>query len=159
MKEQQTMSRQEALLQAWIEMSLMVRGNRLVSGLSFNEIVICRILHQRQLQGGTPVTATELCKKMQLLKSQINKILTSMEHSGMIERVRSQSDRRRIEIRLMPKALETYQASHEGIMDIMNYVCSRLGEENAQQLTRLLQEVVAAVDSIPRNESERDNNE
>lgn len=159
MKEQQVLGKQEALLQAWIQMSLMVRGNRLVSGLSFNEIVICRILHQRQVMGGEPVTATELCKKMQLLKSQINKILTSMERSGLIERVRSQSDRRRIEIRLLPKAMETYQASHEGILDIMNHVCGRLGDENTRLLTSLLQEAVAAVDAIPRSESERNDTE
>lgn len=155
MKAQQTFDRQEALLQAWIDMSLLVRGNRLVSGMSFNEIVICRILHQRQLQGGEPVTATELCTRMQLLKSQINKILTTMEDAGLIERVRSQVDRRRVDIHLLPRAEELYQTAHKGILEIMTYVCSRLGEEQSQMLAGLLQEAVAAVDSIPRNETER----
>lgn len=155
MKEQQTFDRQEALLQAWIDMSLLVRGNRLVSGMSFNEIVICRILHQRQVQGGEPVTATELCTRMQLLKSQINKILTTMEKDGLIERIRSQADRRRVEIHLLPKAAEAYQTAHKGILEIMTYVCGRLGEEQSQTLARLLQDAVAAVDSIPRSETER----
>ena len=38
---------QEQLLQSWINMSLVIRGNRMVSGLSFNEMIICRILLDR----------------------------------------------------------------------------------------------------------------
>ena len=140
---------QEELLQAWIDMSLRIRGNRLVSGFSFNEIVICRILYEQQISGGNPVTATELCKRMQLLKSQINKILTSMEKQGLIERVRSENDRRKMEIRLKPGAEQIYTNAHARILKIMEYVCSNLGKEQSQQLTLLLQEAVQAIDRMP----------
>lgn len=139
----------EALLQAWIDMSLRIRGNRLVSGLSFNEIVICRILYERQQQNAVPVTATELCQRMQLLKSQVNKLLTTMERKGLIERVRSETDRRKIEVRLYPGADQVYLTAHEGILKIMAYVCAKLGEESSEQLTRLLHEAVLAIDEMP----------
>ena len=51
--------------------------------------------------------------------------------------------------------METYQDSHEGILDIMNHVCDCLGDENTRLLTSLLQKAVAAVDALPRSESER----
>ena len=143
---------QEALLQAWIDMSLRVRGNRLVSGFSFNEIVICRILYTQQFQEGKTVTATDLCGRMQLLKSQINKILTSMEKQGLIERVRSENDRRKMEIRLRPEAAEGYMDAHERILKIMEHVCDHLGEEQAQRLTTLLREAVRAIDRMPVSE-------
>ncbi len=143
---------QEELLQAWIDMSLRIRGNRLVSGFSFNEIVICRILYEQKMKGGTPVTATDLCRRMQLLKSQINKILTSMERQGLIERVRSESDRRKMEIRLKPEAADGYMAAHARILKIMGYVYQRMGEEQAQQLTVLLREAVQAIDHMPATE-------
>jgi len=146
---------QEELLQSWIDMSLRIRGNRLVSGFSFNEIVICRILYERHIQGGSPVTAADLCRRMQLLKSQINKILTSMERQGLIERVRSENDRRKMEIRLKPGAEQVYIAAHDRILKIMAYVCQQLGKEQSEQLTVLLRTAVQAIDRMPAIESER----
>lgn len=140
---------QEELLQAWIDMSLSIRGNRLVSGLSFNEIVICRILYMQQLEGGKPVTATDLCRRMHLLKSQINKLLTSMEKQGLIERVRSEKDRRKMELRLNPESECVYLKAHEGIMKIMGHVCSTMGEEQSQQLAVLLRQAVSSIDRMP----------
>lgn len=147
--------RQEELLQAWIDMSLRIRGNRLVSGFSFNEIIICRILYEQQQMGGRPVTATELCQRMQLLKSQINKILTSMEKQGLIERVRSEEDKRKIEIRLKTGAEQIYLDAHERILKIMSHVCCQLGDYQSGQLTVLLRGAVHAIDHMPLPETER----
>jgi len=148
--------RQEELLQSWIDMSLRIRGNRLVSGFSFNEIVICRILYTEQLQGGSPVTAADLCRRMQLLKSQINKILTSMEKRELIERVRSESDHRKMEIRLRPEAARGYVAAHARILKIMDHVSEFLGQEHTQQLTVLMRETVRAIDCMPADEIEKE---
>lgn len=147
--------RQEELLQAWIDMSLRIRGNRLVSGFSFNEIIICRILYEQQVKGAKPVTATELCRRMQLLKSQINKILTGMEKQGLIERIRSEEDKRKMEIRLKPGAEQVYLDAHERILHIMSHVCQHLGEDQSGQLTVLLRGAVHAIDHMPIPESER----
>ena len=144
-----SLDRQEQLLQAWINMSLMIRGNRLVSGFSLNEMVICRILYARRIEGGAAVTATELCRRMHLLKSQINKILTCMENAGTIERVRSESDKRKIEIRMREEAMHAYEMEHARILKIMEHVCERLGDEQAQELTVLLHEAVDAINELP----------
>ena len=139
----------EQLLQAWLDMSMMIRGNRLVSGFSLNEMVICRILYDRRERGGEAVTATELCRRMQLLKSQINKILTAMEKSGAIERVRSESDKRKIEIRLCEKGVQQYEQEHARILKIIDHVRLSLGEENADQMTQLMNGTVKAVLEMP----------
>ena len=81
---------QEALLQAWMAMEVCIRGNRLLSDLSMNEMLICNTLYARRQ--GAPVTATELCAKTQLLKSQMNRVLNQMEFQGLIRRERSSSD-------------------------------------------------------------------
>ncbi|MBR6571296.1 MAG: MarR family transcriptional regulator [Clostridia bacterium] len=142
-------NKQEELLQAWINMSMRIRGNRLVSGLSFNEIIICRMLYNQHVSGGEPITASDLCRRMQLLKSQINKILTSMEKQGLVQRVRSDNDRRKMEIRLTPGADKVYLEAHERILRIMDHVCECMGEEQSQQLTVLLREAVWAIDNMP----------
>ena len=150
---------QEELLQSWIEMSLCIRGNRLVSGLSFNEIVICRLLYVNQIKGGQPLTATDLCKWMQLLKSQINKLLTTMEKRGLIERVRSENDRRKIEVHLRPEAQEVYLQAHEKIIKIMDHVCETLGDEQSRELTVLLRRAVRAMAHMPESDKGKDKTE
>ena len=79
---------QEALLQAWMQMSVCIRGNRLLSSLSFNEIMLCGMLYRRKNAGLPPLSATELGEEMRLLKSQMNHILTSMEKGRTPEGVR-----------------------------------------------------------------------
>ena len=90
---------QEDLLYAWMEMSVFIRGNRILADLSFNEVMICGMLY-RQQEADTPLTATELGERTNLLKSQINHILTDMETRGLIERTRSTTDKRVVYVRL-----------------------------------------------------------
>ena len=68
---------QEELLYAWMKMSVFIRGNRILSDLSFNEVMICGMLSRQPPDA--PLTATELGEQTNLLKSQINHILTGME--------------------------------------------------------------------------------
>lgn len=135
---------QEALLEAWMGMTAVIRGNRLLEGLSMNEMLICNVLYQQRQQGGPPVTATELCRRTRLLKSQINHILTSMEDRRLIRRVRSQEDRRSIHIQLREEALPLYQREHRAVLEILGAVCGALGEGGARQLTELLTRATAA---------------
>ena len=146
----------EQLLQAWLNMSLMIRGNRLVNRFSLNEMVICRILCEQRASGGEAITATELCRRMQLLKSQINKLLTNMEKSGLIERVRSAEDKRKIEIRMREEAVSLYEEEHERILRIIEHVSRRLGPQQAQTLTALLNETVAAIMELPAAENRKE---
>lgn len=134
----------EALLEAWMGMTAVIRGNRLLDGLSMNEMLICNVLYQQRRQGGPPVTATDLCRHTRLLKSQINHILTSMEKRRLIRRVRSQEDRRVIHIQLQSEALPLYRREHETVMEILETICGAMGEDGARQLTALLNQATAA---------------
>ena len=125
----------EELLRAWMSLSAYIRGNRLLRELSMNEMLVCNLLYRRQEEGGPPVTATELCAQTQLLKSQVNHILTAMESRGLIERARSQTDRRVVHIHLLERALPLYRREHETVLDILEEIRS----------TALMDEAVAAV--------------
>ena len=135
----------EELLRAWMSLSAYIRGNRLLRELSMNEMLVCNLLYRRQEEGGPPVTATELCAQTQLLKSQVNHILPAMESRGLIERARSQTDRRVVHIHLLERALPLYRREHETVLDILEEIRSTLGEERTRQLTALMDEAVAAV--------------
>ena len=48
----------EELIAAWMELVAAVENRRVVSGLSFNEALVCNLLARRQ---GGFLTASELC--------------------------------------------------------------------------------------------------
>lgn len=138
---------QEALLEAWLRLSLKLRGNRFVEGLSFNETVICGILYRSCQMGVEAVTATDLMGVTKLLKSQLNGILKSLEEKGLILRTRSEKDKRVVYIRLASNAPNEYLAEHERVMDeVVSPIYEALGEEKANGLTALLLEAIQVME-------------
>jgi len=142
---------QEQLLSAWMRMSTFIRGNRILSELSFNEIMVCGLLQRQRDSGTSPLTATELCARTNLLKSQINHILTSLEGRGLIRRVRSIGDKRVIRIYLTEAGRELYEAEHARVMEILNQVYLELGQEKTRELTQLISRATDVVDDYQRN--------
>ena len=96
-------SLEEAMIHAWLEINMVVRENRLMDSLTLNEIAVCHYMHCSEQKGQTFVTATELSKRMQLFKSQINALISKMEKRGMIEKRRNRSDQRVQELVLTSK--------------------------------------------------------
>lgn len=141
---------QEELLHAWMEMSVFIRGNRLLTDLSFNEIMICGMLFRQQESGTAPLSATELGERTNLLKSQINHILTGMEQRGLIERVRSTEDKRVVYAHLSTEGRTIYLQEHTKVMEIINEVHSALGREKTQELTEMLKTATAIVNAYQR---------
>ena len=132
-------------------MSTFIRGNRILSELSFNEIMVCGLLQRQRDSGASPLTATELCARTNLLKSQINHILTSLEGRGLIRRVRSIGDKRVIRIYLTEAGRELYEAEHARVLEILNQVYLELGQEKTRELTQLISRATDVVDDYQRN--------
>jgi len=135
---------QENLLGAWMAMEVCIRGNRLLSDLSMNEMLICNILYRRQ----APVTATELCAHTKLLKSQMNRVLSGMEEQGLILRERGQTDKRVVLVSLREEAVPRYLREHEHVLRIVDAVCGALGEDDTAALAALMEKAAAVVSNI-----------
>ena len=144
----------EELLRSWMEMSVCIRGNRILSQFSFNEIFVCRLLlHQRE-EGGTPfLTASDLCRRTRLLKSQMNHLLNTMEKKGLIERLPGQPDKRTVQVRLQEAAVPLYQQEHGKILELLRAVSAALGEENTRTLSTLIARAVDSVNDYQRRSS------
>ena len=140
---------QEELLSAWMEMSVFIRGNRILSDLSFNEVMICGLLY-RQQESDPPLTATELGEHTNLLKSQMNHILTGMEQRGLIERTRSTTDKRAVYVQLSQEGRAAYTQEHARVMEILEAVYREFGREKTQELTAMLKKATAIVNDFQR---------
>jgi len=134
---------EEDLLQAWIASSVCIRGNRLLKELSFNEIIICNTLYHHGR-----MTATDLCNKTRLLKSQVNKVLTGMEKKQLITRERDKSDHRRLYVSLNESHTDVYLHEHDHVLSIMSEIKKEIGEENMKILTDLLNRAATVVNDL-----------
>ena len=136
---------QEALLYAWMEMSVFIRGNRILADLSFNEVMICGMLSRRQADA--PLPATELGERTNLLKSQINHILTAMEQRGLVERTRSTTDKRVVYVRLSEEGRRLYAREHDRVMEILKAVYGEFGSEKPRELPAMLKKATSIVNN------------
>lgn len=132
----------DELLSVWLQLTNVIDNHRLAEGMPFNEALVCGLL-----SGGCR-TASELCAETRILKSQMNAILRSLESKGIIARQRSQTDRRCIELRLLPEGCSRYADGHRQALALVDRLIGMLGEENVQTLIPLLHQVVDAFETI-----------
>jgi len=108
---------QEELLDAWLKLSSSIISDRLVKSFSFNESFVLNLLYKNYISNAeAKLTAKDLCMKTNILKSQMNAILNSLEEKGMILRSRSKVDKRLVEIEINPQNVELYERSHADIL-------------------------------------------
>ena len=137
----------EELLAVWLKLSSVVNNERIVSTIPYNEAHVCNLLYrQRQESPDTYLTATDLCGKTRILKSQMNKVLASLERRGMIERFPAKDDRRKAYIRLREENLGQFEAVHARSIALVDQAIARLGEEAAVQALDLLNRIADYVD-------------
>ena len=96
--------------------------------------MICRYLYQNQ---DINVTATDLCNYMRMQKSQMNRTLTSMEKKGLITRIRSEQDTRKIYITLNDSMIRIYKKQHEKILKIVDELFDKIGYEKQPEVIEL----------------------
>ena len=137
----------ERLLSAWLNLSTVVNNERIVSGIPFNEAHVCNLLYQQRRDNpDVYLTATELCARTRMLKSQMNKVLTSLEKQNMIVRIPAQDDKRKAYILLVEENLHRYEAVHARTIDLVNRAIEQLGEEAAEQMVDLFLKAARIVD-------------
>ena len=137
----------EKLLAAWLKMSSVVNNERIVSTIPYNEAHVCNLLYRRRMDSPESyLTATELCAQTRILKSQMNKVLASLEKRGMIERFPAPDDRRKAYIRLKEENLGQFEAVHARSIHLVNRAIERLGKEEAERAAELLDRIADYVD-------------
>jgi len=94
------------------------------------------------------MTATDLIRRTRLLKSQMNKILTTLEGRGFISRTRAQEDRRMIHIRLTAEGKAAYLEQHKAVESILTQLIERIGAEHALSVAQDLSAITEILDEI-----------
>ena len=125
----------EELLDAWLRISTSVINSRIVSGLSYKEALVCNILYRnKERQDSSPLTATELCTRTGMLKSQMNRTLNHLEEKGLVIRQRSDTDRRQINVLFNILCAGLYEEQHIHILKILDAMIDKLGEKKTREI-------------------------
>ena len=132
----------EELLSVWLQLTNVIDNHRLADGMPFNEALVCGLL------AGGCRTAGDLCAETRILKSQMNAILRSLEAKGIIQRQRSQQDRRCYELRLLPEGYTRYAGGHRQALALVDRLIAAMGEEKIRTLLPLLRQTVEVFDQI-----------
>ncbi len=137
----------EEVIAAWMQLIAAVENRRVVSGLSFNEALVCNLLARRREEGGC-LTASELCVKTRILKSQMNAILRSLEDKGVITRTPSPADRRVVEVRLKEGGGPVYRSSHAHTLGIVDQLVASMGEDKVRALLPMVRQAAEVLNTL-----------
>lgn len=132
----------EELLAVWLQLTNTINNQRLADGLPYNEALVCGLL------AGGCRTASDLCAETHILKSQMTAIINSLEAKGILRRQRSQRDKRRVELCLLPEGAARYADGHYQALALVDRIIDAMGEEKARALLPLLRQLTEAFSSI-----------
>ena len=124
----------EKVLDAWLGLLTSINTERIVSSMTFNEAILCNILSRSK---DKVFTATELCNKLKMQKSLMNRTLTSMEDKGWISRIRSTLDKRQVFVKWNEEASALYQKEHEAVLDLIDRILSKIGYDKANEVIQM----------------------
>lgn len=128
----------EEVLDAWLRLTTTIVNERIVSDLPYNETMICGVLYRYARNcPEKKLTATQLCGKLKMLKSQMNRTLNSMEEKGLIFRERSGEDKRQVYVSLNMEMVGVYERQHEKILDFVDRLLDKVGKEKAGEIIKL----------------------
>ena len=136
----------DKLLDAWLSLTSTLWNTRLVSSMTFNEAHVLGLLLRHG--NAEPMTATALIARTHLLKSQMNKVLTTLESKGYVVRARAQCDRRLVLIRLTPEGEAAYRREHADIETLLTSLVGRIGEAQALSLAAEINGLTDALGDI-----------
>ena len=128
----------EKVLNAWLKLSTSICNERIVSELPYNESLICGILHENATEHPEEnLTATDLCEKTNIQKSQMNRILNALEEKGLIFRKRSEKDKRQVFVSFNMENAEVYERQHKNILRVVDDIIEKVGKEKADEIIQL----------------------
>lgn len=132
---------EEDMLRSYINMSANIKENRLLSGLSFNEIMVMNLIVEEEM------SFKEIQERLNILKSQLNRIINDLKTKGLIETYVPLDDKRKLMIK-KGNNIALYFKEHEKMLDLMSLVKKELGEEDFKKLIELLDRTTSIIKGV-----------
>ena len=132
---------EEEMLRSYINMSANIKENRLLSDLSFNEIMVMNLIVEEEM------SFKELQNRLNILKSQLNRIINDLKNKSLIETYIPLDDKRKLMIK-NGSNLALYFKEHEKMLKLMSLVKKELGENDFKKLIELLNKTTSVIKGV-----------
>ena len=99
---------------------------------------LMRALDRNQPGSDENIYLSELCERLCLTKAALSQIANHMEEKGYLTREINKSNRRKVTVTLTPEGHEAMKRTGVEIDQIFSEFMSRLGDEETEELVRLL---------------------
>ena len=132
---------EEEMLRSYINMSANIKENRLLSDLSFNEIMVMNLIVEEEM------SFKEIQERLNILKSQLNRIINDLKNKGLIETYVPFDDKRKLMIK-KGNNISLYFKEHEKMLNLMSLVKKELGEEDFKKLIELLDRTTSIIKGV-----------
>ena len=142
----------EELLSAWLRLSVTICNKRIVSGMSYNEAIVCNLLyHQRNSYPEEYLTATNLCEKTNMHKSLMNRTINYLEKKGLVERRRSEKDKRQVFVIFNENNIDIYEREHKKFIETVSDIVEKIGIEKVEDIIKIFNDVSGAAADYLKN--------
>lgn len=132
---------EEEMLRSYINMSANIKENRLLSDLSFNEIMVMNLIVEEEM------SFKELQNRLNILKSQLNRIINDLKNKSLIETYIPLDDKRKLMIK-KGSSIALYFKEHEKMLKLMSLVKKELGENDFKKLIELLNKTTSVIKGV-----------
>jgi len=102
------------------------------------------------IREGLAVTASDICQKISHDTGALTRLIDQLEERGLLERERSEADRRRVEIRLTPAGDKKLEHLIRIVVDFWNDMLADFSKEEADIMTDILSRMTAKLAELPK---------
>ncbi len=138
--EQQSL--EESLITAWVNITGVLKNNRITQGLNYNEAIVMNIAYHHYLKGEDASFKT-IAQTTKMLKSLVNRTIDALVRKNLLERCEGE-DKRTTFVRPVTENLEIFLKVHEQSLALARAAVEIIGEEDAKTFVRIAQKIAEA---------------
>jgi DNA-binding MarR family transcriptional regulator len=127
---------------------------RVEDAFSHNEITFAQWMVLMKLRDGLANTAAEIARDMCHDSGALTRVIDQLAQRGLVERHRSLSDRRTVELKLTDAGLKTVNGLVPTVVGLLNTALADFSHDEASTLTRLLKKLIDGVGNAPMSKAE-----
>lgn len=124
-----------ALIQAWVQLSGILKNSRFTKELPYNEAIVMLQLYESCDQ---PISIKEITAKTRMLKSQVNRTINSLQEKGLLIRCQVVGDRRVGYVQAVKERLDVFLQVHASSMEIAKKISEIIGPDDTNHFVRIV---------------------
>jgi len=131
---------EEELLKAYISMTTSIKENKLLKSFTFNEVIIMNTLYQNN----GSLEFKELVIKTKMMKSLVNRTISSMVKKEYVMTNVPTSDKRKLIISIN-KGNKIYEQEHLRMIQTLSFIRNKYSEEDLNKFILMMDEISSIV--------------